>query len=106
MTEIPCKRATRRSAEALHAILSLADHIAAQANSADPELGNRLCLLAQNICDQVETISKSLSRMDPRVARILEEVAREKDAEARREDYRRDLLLPNSPAEPDWNPPY
>lgn len=106
MTEISNSEATRRLGEALHAILSLADHIAAQANSADPEVGNRLCLSAQKICDQVETISKSLSCMDPRIARILERVAREKDAETRRKDYRRDLLLMNSPAEPDWNPPY
>lgn len=106
LTEISCSEATRRLGEALHAMLSLADHIAAQANSADPEVGNRLCLSAQRICDQVEIVSKALSRMDPRVARILEEVAREKAAEARRDDHRRDLLLVNSPAEPDWNPPY
>ena len=106
MTEIYSTEATRRLGEALHAILSLADHIAAQANSADPEVGNRLCLSAQRICDQVQIVSKSLSRMDPRIARSLEQVAREKDAETRRKDHRRDLLLMNSPAEPDWNPPY
>jgi hypothetical protein len=106
MSQLPCQEATRRLAEALHSILTLADHLAAHSNEADYDTGHRICVLAQSICDQVEIVSKSISRMDPRIARILEDVAREKAAEDRRNDYRQDLLLLNSPAEPDWNPPY
>lgn len=106
MSQLPCREATRRLAEALHSILALADHLAAHSNAANYATGHRMCILAQSICDHVETVSKSISRMDPRIARILEDVAREKGAEDRRNDYRRNLLLLNSPAEPDWNPPH
>jgi hypothetical protein len=97
---------SQRLAEALHEIVALSDHVAAQADDMDYQNGYRVCEFALSICDQVTVVSKAISHIDPRVRRILDAVAEERNSEERRTDYRRDLLLPNSPAEPDWNPPY
>jgi hypothetical protein len=95
-----------RLAEALQEIMALSDHVAAQANDMDYQNGYKVCEFALSICDQVTVVSKAISHIDPRVRRVLDSVAEEKNSEERRMDYRRDMLLPNSAAEPDWNPPY